>query len=48
MMGYIYVWERSGGVRHIDADWSPNFEDVYNPKLDFRIYVWLVCFLLVS
>ncbi|RVX03259.1 hypothetical protein CK203_020005 [Vitis vinifera] len=25
-MGYIYVWGRSGGGRHIDADWSPNYE----------------------
>ena len=44
-MGYIYVWEHSGGVRHIDADWSPNFEDLYSPELDFRIFVWSVCFL---
>ncbi|KAL6346813.1 hypothetical protein AAG906_002929 [Vitis piasezkii] len=22
-MGYIYVWEHSGGGRHIDADWKP-------------------------
>ena len=34
-MGYIYVWEHFGGGRHIDADWSPTFEDLYNPKLDF-------------
>ncbi|RVX03964.1 hypothetical protein CK203_021755 [Vitis vinifera] len=38
-MGYIYVWEHSGGGRHIDADWSPNFEDLYSPELDFRILV---------
>nr|CAN82030.1 hypothetical protein VITISV_028549 [Vitis vinifera] len=34
-MGYIYVWEHFGGGRHIDADWSPNFEDLYSPELDF-------------
>ena len=44
-MDYIYVWEHSGGGRHIDVDWSPNFEDLYSPELDFRIFVWLVCFL---
>ena len=38
-MGYICVWEHSGGGRHIDADWSPNFEDLYSPELDFRIFV---------
>ncbi|RVW98419.1 hypothetical protein CK203_026746 [Vitis vinifera] len=38
-MGYTYVWEHSGGGRHIDADWSPNFEDLYSPELDFRILV---------
>ncbi|KAL6312554.1 hypothetical protein AAG906_030667 [Vitis piasezkii] len=38
-MGYIYVWEHSGGGRHIDVDFSPTFEDLYNPKLDFRIFV---------
>lgn len=48
MMGYIYVWEHSGGDRHIDADWSPNFEDLYSLELDFRIFLWPVCFLLVS
>ncbi|KAL6325530.1 hypothetical protein AAG906_023375 [Vitis piasezkii] len=37
-MGYIYVWEHSGGGRHIDVDWSPNFEDLYSPELDFRIF----------
>ena len=29
----------------MDADWSPNFEDLYSPELDFRIFVWLVCFI---
>ena len=48
MTGYIYVWEHSGGGRHIDADWSPNFKDLYSPELDFRIFVWLVYSLLVS
>ncbi|RVW88452.1 hypothetical protein CK203_043861 [Vitis vinifera] len=24
----------------MDADWSPNFEDLYSPELDFRIFVW--------
>ena len=47
-MGYIYVWEHSGGGRHIDADQRLNFEDLYNPELDLRIFVWQVCFLLVS
>ena len=36
-MGYIYVWEHSRGGRHIDADWSPIFVDLYSQKLDFRI-----------
>ena len=35
MMSYIYVWEHSRGDRHIDVDWSPIFEDLYNPKLGF-------------
>ena len=35
MMGYIYVWEHSGGDRHIDVDWSPNFEDLYSLELGF-------------
>ena len=47
-MGYIDAREHYGGGRHIDVDWSPNFEDLYNPKLDFRIFMWPVCFLLVS
>ena len=34
-MGYIDVWEHSGGDRHIDVDWSPIFEGLYNPKLGF-------------
>ena len=29
----------------MDADWSLNFEDLYSPELDFRIFVWLVCFI---
>ena len=44
-MDYIYVWEHFVGDRHIDANWCPTFEDLYNPNLDFRIFVWLVCFL---
>ncbi|RVW15701.1 hypothetical protein CK203_075322 [Vitis vinifera] len=32
-MGYIDVWEHSGGDRHIDADWSPIIEDLYSPEL---------------
>ena len=44
-MGYIYVWGHYGGGRHIDADWSPNYEDLYSPELDFRIFVWPVCFI---
>ena len=43
MMGYTFVWEHSRGGRHIDAAWSPIFEDLYSPKLDFRIFVRLVC-----
>ena len=41
-MGYIYVWEHSKGGRHIDAEES-NFEVLYSPELDFRIFVWPVC-----
>ncbi|RVW50147.1 hypothetical protein CK203_096893 [Vitis vinifera] len=44
-MGYIYVWGHSGGGRHIDADWSPNYEDLYSLKLDFRIFVWPMYFI---
>ena len=44
-MSYIYVWEHFGGDRHNDVDRSPTFEDLYSPKLDFRIFVWAVCFL---
>ncbi|RVW82506.1 hypothetical protein CK203_046275 [Vitis vinifera] len=32
-MGYIDVWEHSGGDRHIDADWSLIIEDLYSPEL---------------
>ena len=46
-MGYIDVWEHSGGGQHVDANWSLIFEDLYSPELDFRIFVWSVCFLLV-
>ena len=35
MTGYIDVWERFGGDRHIDADWSPIIEDLYSPELCF-------------
>ena len=45
MTSYIYVWEHFGSGRHIDADWSPTFEDLYSPELDFRIFVWPMCFL---
>ncbi|KAL6312500.1 hypothetical protein AAG906_001798 [Vitis piasezkii] len=31
--GYIDVWEHFGGGRHVDADWSPIFEDLYSPEL---------------
>ena len=34
-MSYIYVWEHFGGGRHIDADWSSTFDDLYSPELDF-------------
>ena len=34
-MGYIDVWEHSGGGQHVDANWSPIFEDLYSPKLSF-------------
>ena len=43
MMGYIYVWKHYGGGRHINAAWSPVFEDLYSPELDLRIFVWPVC-----
>ena len=39
MTGYIDVWEHFGGGGHINADWSPIFEDLYNLELDFRIFV---------
>ncbi|RVW63898.1 hypothetical protein CK203_055699 [Vitis vinifera] len=32
-MGYIDVWEHSGGGRHTDVGWSPIFEDLYSPML---------------
>ena len=35
MMGYIDVWEHSGGGRHIDVDWCSIFEDLYSPELGF-------------
>ena len=35
MMGYIDVWEHSGGSQHTDANWSPIFEDLYSPDLGF-------------
>ena len=34
-MGHIYVWEHFEGGQHIDADWSPIFEDLYSLELDF-------------
>ena len=34
-MGYIYVWEYSGGGGHTDVDWSPIFEDLYSLELGF-------------
>ena len=42
MMGYIHVCEHFGGGRHIDAEES-DFEDLYSPELDFRIFVWPAC-----
>ena len=47
MMNNICVWEHYGGGRHIDAAWSPIFEDLYSLKLDFRIFVWPMCLLCV-
>ena len=38
-VGYNYVLEHVGGGRHIDADWSQIFEELYSPKLDFRVLV---------
>ncbi|RVW77176.1 hypothetical protein CK203_054265 [Vitis vinifera] len=32
-MGYINVWEHSGGGRHVDTDWSSIFEDLYSLEL---------------
>ena len=34
-MGYINVWEHSGGGQHVDAIKSPIFEDLYSPELGF-------------
>ena len=34
-MGYIDVWEHSGGNQPTDVDWSMIFEDLYNSKLGF-------------
>ena len=45
MMGYTYVWEHFGGGQYTDANWSLIFEDLYSLELDFKIFVWLVCFL---
>ena len=39
MMSYIYVWEHVRGGRHIDANWSPIFEESYILELDPRILV---------
>ena len=44
-MTYIYVWEHFEGGQHIDVDWSPTFEDLCNLELDFRIFMWPMCFL---
>ena len=44
-MGYIYVWEHFGAGQHIDVNWSPSFEDLYNSELGFRTFVWSMCFL---
>ncbi|RVW12007.1 hypothetical protein CK203_087242 [Vitis vinifera] len=33
-MGYINVWEHSGGDRHFDVDWSSIIEDLYSPELE--------------
>ena len=35
MTGYINVWEHSEGGGHIDAGWSPIFEDLYSLELGF-------------
>ena len=35
MIGYIYVWEHSGGGQHIDVDWRSIFEDLCSPELGF-------------
>ena len=34
-MCYINVQEHSRGGRHINANWSPIFEDLYSPELGF-------------
>ena len=39
MMGYIYVWEHFRGGQHIDVDWSPIFEELYNLEQDSTILV---------
>ena len=43
-MGYIYVQEHFGGGQHIDADWSPTFEDLYSLELDFMDIYVISCF----
>ena len=37
MMCYKYAWEHFRGGRHIDANWSPIFENLYSLELDFKI-----------
>ena len=34
MMDYMYVWKHYGGGRHINATWSPIFEDLYSLEID--------------
>ena len=38
-MGSTYVWDHFGVGRHVDTDRSLIFEDVYNLKLDFRMFM---------
>ena len=43
-MDYIYVWEHFVGDRHIDANWSLTFEDLYSLELDFMDIYVISCF----
>ena len=52
MMDYMYVWKHYGGGRHINATWSPIFEDLYSLEIDLGYLrdqcVFLLCFSLIG